>query len=254
MDKLDAIYQNKFSSRQFTNNLVLAGISKNVKLHDEINNVRSSAAACINVFGYLNQNQSDIIPFFKVFGLQIDEVLQFPQKADLSGEIYDDQGPIVFEWIGPKKSPINEVGGSRGQNRTSIDAYLLVKINGIITQLLIEWKFTETYNSESYIHKFGGKKGIERLRRYSDILTKLRNDGFPFKFKGEGGIGLSDFSYEPLYQLLRITLLAKMTTPMQIDELNIQDYRVIHLTHSDNKDLNILSEQHLKYSPSISSY
>jgi len=254
MNKLQNEYQKKFSDKQFVNENVLCGISKNAKLHDELNNVRSSAAACLNVFGYLNQNPNDIIPFFQSIGLHIDEILDFPKNVDVSGEIYDDVGPFVFEWIGPRQSVINERGGSRGQNRTSIDAFLLVKINGKITQLLIEWKFTETYNSETYLHKFGGKKGIERLRRYSDILASIRQDSFPFDFKDEFNIGLYDFNYEPFYQLLRMTLLAKMTTPMQLNNINIQDYRIVHLTHSQNEELNTLSETHLKYSPGLKSF
>ncbi len=70
-------------------------------------------------------------------------------------------------------------GRLRGQNRTSIDAYLIAEIDGKITQLLVEWKFTETYNSESYTYKFEGTKGIERLRRYLSVLSKLKNSSFP---------------------------------------------------------------------------
>lgn len=40
--------------------------------------------------------------------------------------------------------------------------------------------------------------------------------------------------------MLRMTLLAKMTTPMSLDNVKIDDYRFIHLTHSDNDDINIL--------------
>jgi len=254
MNKLTEEYQKKYKNRQFVNENILSGISSNVKLHDKVKNVRSSAAACLNVMGYLNQHQNDIIPFFSQFGLSIEEVLPFPKPLDFEGEIYDDEGPIIFEWIGPKKSPINEKGGSRGQNRTSIDAFMIAQIDGKITQLLIEWKFTEQYNSESYTHKFGGKKGIERLRRYSDVLAKLRSNGFPFNFTEEGNIGLADFSYEPLYQLLRMTLLAKMTTPKLLSNFQIENYKIIHLIHSDNRDLKILNETHLKYSPGLISY
>jgi len=214
--------------------------------------VRSSAAACLNVLVYLNRNQNDIIPFFNQIGLNIQKVIDFPQNVVYGGEKYDDKGPIIFEWIGPKESPINEgKGGSRGQSRTSIDAYMLAEINGKVTQLFIEWKFTEVYNSISYTHKFGGKYGIERLRRYSDTLTELRKGNFPFRFKNEDKIGLYDFSYEPLYQLLRMTLLARMTTPVSLSSLRIDDYKIIHLTHSENNDLNFLSEAHLKYSPGL---
>jgi len=96
--------------------------------------VRSSAASCLNVLVYLNRNRNDIIPFFNQIGLNIQKVIDFPQKVVYGGEKYDDEGPIIFEWIGPKESPINEgKGGSRGQSRTSIDAYMLAEINRKVT-------------------------------------------------------------------------------------------------------------------------
>lgn len=255
MNKLKDAFQKQFSDNQFVNKNILDGISANVKFHNELMHIRSSTAACLNVFGCLNQTPKDIIPFFNQFDLNIQEVIDFPTKVDYGGEIYDDEGPIVFEWIGPKESPINEGrGGGRGYIRTSTDAYMIAKINNKITQLLIEWKFTETYNSESYAHKFGGTNGIERLRRYSSVLTKLRSGSFPFKFKEEYKIGLADFSYEPFYQLLRMTLLAKMTTPVNLGSLRIEDYKIIHLSHTENNDLNTLSKAHLKYSPGLKGF
>ena len=48
-----------------------------------------------------------------------------------------------------------------------------------------------------------------------------------------------------------MTLLTKMTTPLKLNSVEIVDYKIIHLTHSENNDLNILSENHLKYSPGL---
>jgi hypothetical protein len=254
MDKLSDLFQQKYKNQQFVNENVRNGISNTVKLHEEIENVRSSAAACLNVLGYLNQHPEDMTIFFNALGLKIDRIIPFPKNFNYDGEIYSDDGPIIFEWIGPKKSPINENGGSRGQNRTSIDAYLIAEIEGVLTQLFIEWKFTETYNSESYLHKFGGKKGIERLRRYSSVLAKIRKKGFPFRYEEEDTMGLFDFSYEPLYQLLRMTLLAKMTTPVKLGEIEIKNYKIVHLTHSDNTDLNFITPNHIKYSPGLTNF
>jgi len=214
MQKLERQYQEQYREKQFYSNFIPNAISKGVKLHDEINNPLSSAAACLNVLGYLNINPERIIPFFNFFGLNIDNLISFPKGVNIGGEIYDDEGPIIFEWIGPKKSLLNEKGGSRGQNRTSIDAFLLAEINGKISQLLIEWKFTESYNKENDFNKFGGLRGVERLKRYAPVLAKQRNNSFPFNFKNEGSFGLNDFSYEPLYQLFRMTILAKKNDPL----------------------------------------
>jgi hypothetical protein len=49
-----------------------------------------------------------------------------------------------------------------------------------------------------------------------------------------------------------MTLLAKTTTPMDITtNILIQDYRVIHLTHSQNVELNYLLEKRLSFSPGL---
>jgi hypothetical protein len=248
-------YQAKWANNQFFDVSILNNIDPKAKLHTELNHVRSSAASCINVLGNLGktENTNDLIIFLNHYGLNVEEIIPFPSGEDVGGKRYDDKGNVVFEWVGPLKSPINELGGNRGINRTSIDAYILAKIERKITQLLIEWKFTETYPSKTFTHRFGGLKGNERLRRYSNVLAKLRKKkDFPFYMHDEDTFGLSDLGYEPFYQLLRMTLLAKSTTPMQLtSNISIQDYRVIHLSHSQNVELNYLSEKHLFFSPGL---
>lgn len=248
-------YQAKWANNQFFDVSILNNIDPIAKLHTELNHVRSSAASCINVLGNLGktENTNDLIIFLNHYGLNVEEIIPFPSGEDVGGKRYDDKGNVVFEWVGPLKSPINELGGNRGINRTSIDAYILAKIERKITQLLIEWKFTETYPSKTFTHRFGGLKGNERLRRYSNVLAKLRKKkDFPFDMHDEDTFGLSDLGYEPFYQLLRMTLLAKSTTPMQLtSNISIQDYRVIHLSHSQNVELNYLSEKHLFFSPGL---
>jgi len=214
--------------------------------------VKLLASTCWGTWGKLKIHMI-LVMFLNHFGLNVEEVIPFPAGVDVDGRIYNDKGNVVFEWVGPLKSPINEVGGKRGQQRTSVDAFILAKIDGVITQLLIEWKFTETYSDENDLNKYGGIIGNERLRRYSSVLAKLRKiKDVPFDMRDEGSFGLADLGYEPLYQLLRITLLAKMTTPKKLNsDLTIQDYRVIHLSHSRNVDLNYLTEDKLYFSPGL---
>ncbi len=253
MNKLKEAFQKKWITNPFFNEKIIDNIDKKVKLHKDIKSGVSSAAACINVLG--NLSKSDLIKYLNSFGLNIDEIIEFPSEADVEGEIYNDKGLVVFEWIGPKKSPINELGGNRGHHKTSVDGFVIAKINNKITQILIEWKFTESYSSVKDIQKFAGLRGNERLKRYSTCLAQLRNSTvFPFRFKLDGGIGLYDFGYEPIYQLLRMTLLAKMSTPITIGQLSIEDYRVLHITHSDNHKLNILNDSNLRLCPGLSRY
>ncbi len=258
MNKLCKEYQVKYKSRQYYDKNVINDISSGVKLHKEIDSPMSSAASCINVLGNIKKDKVGLCKFLNYFKLNVEKILDFPTGVNVGREIYDDKGPVVFEWIGPKSSPIKEIGGSRGQRKTSIDALVLAIIDNKITQVFIEWKFTEKYPGEKEynICKFAGKKGNERLCRYSAVLADLRNrDDFPFNMMENGGLGLYDFSYEPYYQLMRITLLAKMTTPLCNDaSIKIEGYKVLHLTHSCNSDLNVLRTDHLKYSPGLQKY
>ena len=256
MDKLSLDYQKQFSNKLLYDNKIFDNIDPKVKLHKETkDNPLSSSAACLNVLGSLANNPEELKRFLNNFNLDIQDIIEFPSGANVDGLIYNDKGYVVFEWIGPKEYPINEKGGGRGYNRTSADSFVIAEIQGKITQILIEWKFTEGKSSPLVLGRFSGNKGLERLRRYSEVLVPLRHkEIFPFNFDKEGGIGLYDFSVDHLYQLLRMTLLAKTTTPIQIGDIKIEDYRVVHLSHSKNEQIEILHDKYLTYSPGLQKY
>jgi len=115
---------------------------------------------------------------------------------------------------------------------------MLAKVNGKTTQVLIEWKFTEGLSHELVLGRFCGGKGIERLRRYSRVLGELRRQGdLPFDFDEEyrptspkSSVKMHDLSPDHLYQLLRMTLLAKTTTGRTLGKYTLEDYRIVHLT------------------------
>ena len=111
----------------------------------------------------------------------------------------------------------------------------------------------------TYLGRFCGEKGVERLRRYSPILAELKRKGdLPFDFDDEYGLGdprsslgMYDFSPDHIYHLLRMTLLAKTTTGMDLGKYTLQDYRIIHLTHSQNDRINTLHPEYLILSPGL---
>ncbi|MBF0548078.1 MAG: hypothetical protein HQM08_26810 [Candidatus Riflebacteria bacterium] len=260
MKKLSISYQSKFSDRLIYDKSVFERIDPSVKIHEETKrNPLSSSAACLNVIGALSNEPSSLRKFLNTFGLQIDEIIPFPSPANVAGRIYNDKGSAIFEWVGPQDSPLNELGGRRGENRTSIDAFVIGKISGKICQILIEWKFTEGMSKEIALGKFSGGKGVERLRRYSSVLANLRRvNNIPFYFADEyragdcnSILGLADFSPDHLYQLMRMALLARVTTPIMINNIQVEDYRILHLSHSQNNKINTLSEKDLEFSPGL---
>lgn len=258
LSKLTHQFQDTYTANKthIYNDDVFKHIDPVVKIHDEASgNALSSAAACLNVLGSLAQMPNDLLAYLQAMNIPATKLYPFPAGANVGGEIYNDSGYVVFEWIGPKSSTINERDGKRGMNRTSVDAYILCEIDGKVTQLIIEWKFTEGNSRPLALNRFAGLKGMERLRRYSSVLAKLRTKkDFPFAFSDEDGIGLHDFSPDHLLQLLRMTLLAKTTTPITIGTLQVEDYRIIHLSHSQNDDINILLNKYVAYSPGLQKY
>jgi hypothetical protein len=252
VDKLSLDYQKQFSDKLIFDRSVLDCVDPTAKLHDEaLRHPLSSAQACLNVLGSLGTDKEAMKAFLNSLGLGITTIFDFPTGANVGDQVYNDRGCVVFEWIGPRESPINERGGGRGLNKTSIDAYVIAEIDGKVTQILIEWKFTEGASRPIALNKFAGLRGIERVRRYSSILAEMRGPDFPLAFTEEGGLSIQDFSTDHLYQLLRMTLLARRTTPLDIGPIDIEDYRIAHLSHSGNQKINIIQPEYAKFCPGL---
>jgi hypothetical protein len=159
MNKLSLDYQSRFKGKLLYDNEFLksGAIDPDVQVHDEAErHPLSSAGSCINVLGSLTFKPIELTNFLNSFGLNINQVIKFPTGANIGGRVYQDKGYVIFEWVGPLSSPINEVGGKRGSRRTSIDAYVLAEIEGKLTQLLIEWKFTEGLSRPLELERFSG--------------------------------------------------------------------------------------------------
>lgn len=257
------ILSREFQSKWKSNNLVDKHlkndlINNNIKVHNEIDNPLSSQASCVNFWcPFIDpRNKNYLKDLLLVIGIDVDEIITIKSGSYFGGYKYLDGGNVIFEWIGPKKSPINENGNGRGMLRTSIDAYILARKNRQNIQILIEWKFTESYSSKQSTGKFLGSKGLERFSRYAPILAKDRKskDRLLLDLSLLSDWGMSDLGYEVFYQLLRQHLLAKQTIGMTFGSYKIHDYRVVHLSHSGNNKLNILNSKVLEYSDNIAKY
>lgn len=252
MTKLSLDFQKQFADNLIFDPGILELIDPGAKLHDmTLRHPLSSSAACLNVLGSLSGDEEGLRTYLNSLGFGVSRIFAFPSGANVGGQVYRDRGYVVFEWVGPRDSPINELDGSRGYMRTSIDAYLIAEIDGKVTQVLIEWKFTEGESRPIVLNKFAGLRGVERIRRYSSVLADMRGPGFPFAFSEESGLSLQDFSTDHLYQLLRMTLLARKTTPLDVGSLHVEDYRIVHLTHSANRKINVMQPEYVKYCPGL---
>jgi hypothetical protein len=150
-----------------------------------------------------------------------DAVLKNIDSRITNAKVVDD-GFVEFE-INGKKIYLNEQSHTRGANSTSVDAVMVGEKeneNGKNILILIEWKYTEEYNSEN-------KYTPERYDIYNPILSE---QDCPIK--------IDDFEklyYEPYYQLMRQTLLGwKMT---EAGEYNCDEYIHLHIIPAGNKEL-----------------
>lgn len=230
-----------------------------IKPHNGLASPLSSQASCLNFwYPYIKpENKKGLMTVLKTIGIEVEDIITIGPNWKFDDTLYCDYGNVIFEWIGPEISPIGEENGyMRGHHRTSIDAYILAIIRGKITQILIEWKYTEHYSSKNNTGKFLGGKGVERLSRYSPIIARDRKAGkdILFNFNSLDELGLSDVGYEPFYQLLRQHMLGQETVGMHFGPYVIEDYIVLHLSHSKNERLNILAEKHCTYANGLKQY
>ncbi len=199
---------------------------KDIALHSEALNLRSSPICCFNVLFPLRKDKS---------------ITKVALKPLLPGVVTIDD--VEFEYTGPAGTTewLGEPpGGKRGQNRTSIDASIWWRDNdGKSCISLIEWKYTERsfgpcggYESDANnakgecrtldaAHEYAGSKcfltsgGLQTSRRYWELLAEAGIDRTKFKvlngcpFRG------------PFYQLLRQSLLAEYLRQNNVDKVEV---------------------------------
>lgn len=175
----------------------------------------SSQVACINHLYYVRQRKDIAIALLKQVNPDIVEALVI------------DDGFVEFEYIGQKQY-LKEKAFTRGANCTSVDAVMLgVTSEGKRIMFLIEWKYTEIYERKNlYIP--------ERAVVYDSLIA--RSDG-PFVI----GADPRNFYYEPLYQMMRQTLLGWLFAQNQ--EKNCDSCVNVHVIPNGNIELkgNIMS-------------
>ncbi len=196
-----------------------------IQWHSYIGHARSSQACCINFLMPFADKPEILSRWLEVLlGAPSPEVL--PIERGPNGQDWF----VTFEYTGPNKVDyLGEAGGrapGRGANATAADAAVaFVDRDGRRQLLLIEWKYTEQYQT----HRLSGSNET-RHRRYADKLFEPNgpiSDGH--------GLVFEDFLFEPVYQLVRQQMLA-----WQIEhhpDSGFDRVRVLHLSPSKNRAL-----------------
>ncbi|WP_430933616.1 PGN_0703 family putative restriction endonuclease [Saccharicrinis sp. 156] len=180
----------------------------------------SSQIACVNHLFFLRNDKEAALNVLK--GIHPDFVEVCPDFED---------GYIGFE-VTSNGSYLNEVAPgkqqTRGANCTSVDAMMSGKLrNSKKIQVLIEWKYTESYPNSC---KADGSSGATRQSRYNKLIQDPES---PLK----AHVPMENFYYEPIYQLMRQTLLAWQMVKHKKRELQADDWIHIDVIPENNKQL-----------------
>ena len=177
----------------------------------------SSQIACINHLFFLRQREDIATAILK----SVDNNIKIARRLD-DGD--NDNGFVDFEVIG-KENYLGEKSHTRGANSTSVDAVMLAEYpDGNRKLFFIEWKYVESYGSNS---KAKDKGGPTRIKIYS---PHLEESDCPIK-----NCNLEGLFIEPYYQLMRQTLLADKMTKYK--EFGAVDYLHLHIIPKANKEL-----------------
>lgn len=148
---------------------------------------------------------------------------------------------VSFEWIGAENYLGERVGRygnrTRGANFTSADGIVLFeRIDGKPHAVLIEWKYTESYGSQS---KLIASSGTDRSTIYRQLFDQpdcpIDRDIPP---------AFADLFYEPFYQFLRQQFLAHEME--KAHELGADIVSVLHICPAANTDFRKVTSPNLR--------
>ena len=208
--------------------------AQGIKWHDGLNGKPSnhlcdSQVCCVNF----------LFPFAQKPRI-LAEVLRpiFPNLQEML--LIENGQYIAFEWIGLENylgEKISHNGKrTRGANFTSADAAAMFKrSDGKRQVVLIEWKYTESY--ESVYLKFS-KSGTDRTEIYKPLY--LQND-CPLNKDLISSFDL--LFYEPFYQLMRQQFLAHEMEKAK--ELDADMVTVLHIAPTKNTDFHKITSPEL---------
>lgn len=129
-------------------------------------------------------------------------------------------GNICFEFIWKNRTLLGERAEKRGAMCTSIDAVVYAETEDHKRILIpIEWKYVETYE-----HKRAVQSSIDRYTSRLDNSSNIK------EWKDE-------YEYDPLYELVRQTMLVEQIIKNNDIELPVDDYLHINVIPEGNVEL-----------------
>ena len=188
-----------------------------IRWHNQRANLCSSQVCCVN--------------FLEPFAARPDALksLLLPLYPTIKHLLpMEDNRFMAFEWIG-HENYLGEKGGkrTRGANFTSADAAVMFERNDGTRQIvLIEWKYTKSYSSQS---KEISPSGTDRKQIYAHLYQRsdcpLDNNVLP---------NYASLFYDPFDQLMRQQLLAHEMERAR--ELGALEVTVLHIAPQHNTD------------------
>ncbi len=156
----------------------------------------SSQIQCLNFLYSFRNDKKAVLQLAKLFEPQIDDI--YPTIID------KEEGFLAFEFTYNNDKLINEKskGSKRGKYCTSIDVFLIAKLNNKKLLVPIEWKYTENYLffENKALEK---NKGQTRQASYNQLISESK------QLKTPTILAKSIYYFEPYYELMRQTLLVE---------------------------------------------
>jgi hypothetical protein len=200
------------------------GPPRKIAWHRHADHGLSSQVCCLNFLGPLAA-EPELLSAIVGNALGIEPPRMLPIEEGPGGQPWF----VGFEWTG-LADHLNEWAkgansATRGANATSADAVVLFQHGGMIETLLIEWKYTEKYGAP-----ISADGNPTRTERYADKAFAPNGP-----IRADLGLNISDFFWEPFYQLMRQQTLAWRMT--QTRENGANRVRVLHISPKGNRAL-----------------
>ena len=209
---------------------------KEIKWHDgrdskPSNHLCSSQVQCVNFLYTFADKPEALCTLLRPTFPDIESIVPMEDESQL----------VSFEWVGLRNYLGEKIPRSgrrtRGANFTSADAAVMFRRQDGTRQIvLIEWKYTESYNGTWLGTAKSGTNRMDIYRRlYESPNCPLDKAKIP---------DFCDLFYEPFYQLLRQQLLAH---EMELaHELGCDLVTVLHVAPAHNHDFKRVTSPELR--------